>query len=365
VSSETGTVRPGGGVSVGETIENPPDSSAILDVVSSVKGVLIPRTDPASIPSPAAGMIVYNSTTNHLAYFNGTTWIQISAVATGQAGAAGSQAITGIAIRSDGSTADQSAILDVSSPDRGFLIPRMSALQRDEISPVSGLMIYNTNANSIEYYDGTGWYKLNAGFSCGQPFVDTRDSQSYNTTQIGTQCWMAQSLNYGLMIANNTQMANDGMAEKWCYDNAEAKCLEYGALYQWDEAMQYSLVESTQGICPAGWHIPSEAEWDILDDFLGGYNNSGGPMKETGTVHWVSPNSGATNTSGFSGRGAGYNDYKDATPPTHLRTHNYIWSSTQYQTEYARRRLLLYLNYKSNPYFDLKWLGFSVRCVMN
>lgn len=200
-------------------------------------------------------------------------------------------------------------------------------------------------------------------FTCGAILLDSRDGQTYNTVQIGTQCWMAESLNIGLMTFNESPMANDGIIEKYCQDNDEMLCQEWGGLYQWDEAMQYTTTESTQGICPASWHIPSETEWDVLDDYLGGYNSSGGPMKEAGILHWVSPNTGATNLSGFTGIASGYSDYQSSTPGHSLWTHNYIWSSTEYGTDYARRRLLLYFNAKSNPYYDLKWLGFSVRCV--
>ncbi|MBM3435069.1 MAG: hypothetical protein FJY07_02500 [Bacteroidetes bacterium] len=199
-------------------------------------------------------------------------------------------------------------------------------------------------------------------WTCGDQLIDTRDGQVYNTVLIGTQCWMAESINIGQMTSNNSPMANDGLIEKYCYDNDVLKCQEWGALYQWDEAMQYTTTEGAQGICPASWHIPSEAEWDILDDFLGGYNYAGQPMKEAGTTHWIAPNNG-TNLSGFTGIPAGYINYQGPTYSNHQGTHNYIWSSTQTDSDYARRRLLLYLNNKSNPYDDLKWLGISVRCV--
>jgi uncharacterized protein (TIGR02145 family) len=127
--------------------------------------------------------------------------------------------------------------------------------------------------------------------------------------------------------------------------------------------MQYTTVESAQGICPASWHIPSEAEWDTLDDFLVHHSVAGGKMKEAGTTHWAAPNTGATNSSGFTGIGSGYIAYSNATPDQALWTHNYIWASTQYGVDYARRRLLFWVSNGSNPYYDYKWLGFSVRCV--
>jgi uncharacterized protein (TIGR02145 family) len=200
-------------------------------------------------------------------------------------------------------------------------------------------------------------------FTCGSPLVDTRDGQSYNTVQIGTQCWMAESINIGLMISHNSPMSNNGVIEKYCNNNDELKCQEWGALYQWDEAMQYSTIESTQGICPVSWHIPSETEWVILDGFLVYHSVAGGKMKEAGYTHWASPNSGATNSSGFTGIGSGYIAYSETTPDHSLWTHNYIWASTQYGADYARRRLLFWVSTDSNPYYDYKWLGFSVRCV--
>jgi uncharacterized protein (TIGR02145 family) len=269
----------------------------------------------------------------------------------------------GMAVKSDGSDPDPSAMLDVSAPDKGMLIPRMTGSQRDAVFPATGLVFYNTSSGAIEYFNGTGWYRMNVNFTCGNPLEDARDGQTYNTVQIGTQCWMAESLNYGLMTANNTQMANNGVAEKWCFDNEETKCQEWGALYQWDEAMQYTSVESTQGMCPALWHIPSEAEWDTLEEFLGRYYIAGGKMKEAGFTHWVSPNTGATNSSGFTAIASGVNDYKNATPGSGLYTHHYIWASTESDAEYARRRGIFYFSARSYPYFDLKWLGFSVRCV--
>ncbi|MFC2134599.1 FISUMP domain-containing protein [Bacteroidota bacterium] len=75
----------------------------------------------------------------------------------------------------------------------------------------------------------------------------------------------------------------------------------YGRLYSWHTAMSSSTEEGTQGIAPDGWHIPSDSDWNILFNYLGGVDLAGGAMKETGTEHWISPNTGATNSSGFNG----------------------------------------------------------------
>ncbi len=86
---------------------------------------------------------------------------------------------------------------------------------------------------------------------CGFPLTDIHDGQLYNTVQIGTQCWMAQNLNIGAMITGTTVMTNSSILEKYCYNDDPSFCNEYGALYQWNEAMEYSTLAGSQGICPA------------------------------------------------------------------------------------------------------------------
>ena len=135
--------------------------------------------------------------------------------------------------------------------------------------------------------------------TCGDPFTDPRDGQTYNSVQIGTQCWMAENLNIGEMINGSEEMTDNGVIEKYCYDNDPANCETYGGLYQWNEMMEYTTTPGVQGICPTDWHLPSDGEWTTLTDFLGGESVAGGKMKETGTVHWRTPNIGATNESGF------------------------------------------------------------------
>lgn len=164
ISSGTGSARPGGGVSISTVQGAQPDSSAMLDVMDTLKGILIPRTIPGAISSPVSGLMVYNINTNTLAYFNGSEWITLCGTTLGTAGASGSQAVSGIAVNTDGSLPHQSAILDVSAPDKGLLIPRLSPIDRDDIMPVTGLTIYNTSSREIEFFNGAGWHKLNDGF---------------------------------------------------------------------------------------------------------------------------------------------------------------------------------------------------------
>jgi|JFJP01.1.fsa_nt_gi uncharacterized protein (TIGR02145 family) len=141
---------------------------------------------------------------------------------------------------------------------------------------------------------------------CGDPFTDERDGQTYNTVLIGEQCWMAKNLNYGTKINNTTNISNNGITEKYCYNNQLFNCVEYGGLYKWDEMMQYTSAEGTKGICPEEYHLPTLAEYMVLFNYLGGASQAGGAMKEAGFIHWASPNAGATNSSGFTALPGGF-----------------------------------------------------------
>ena len=105
-------------------------------------------------------------------------------------------------------------------------------------------------------------------FLCGDSVIDSRDAQLYPTILIGTQCWMAKNLNVGTQIKGNTDATNNNVIEKYCFNNDANKCATDGGLYQWSEAMQYITTESAQGLCPTGWHIPTDAEQNTLDQFL-------------------------------------------------------------------------------------------------
>lgn len=140
-------------------------------------------------------------------------------------------------------------------------------------------------------------------FACGD--LVSYGGQNYNTVLIGTQCWFRDNLNIGIMLNTPAVPTNNGIIEKHCFNNDPANCTVYGGLYYWDEVMQYVTTSGTQGICPAGWHVPTDGEYTTLVALLGGNSVAGGAMKETGTVHWLAPNGGATNSSGFTALGAG------------------------------------------------------------
>jgi uncharacterized protein (TIGR02145 family) len=198
-------------------------------------------------------------------------------------------------------------------------------------------------------------------FVCGNPLTDVRDNMVYTTVQIGTQCWMKQNLNYGTRIDGALEQTNNVIPEKYCYNNIESNCDVYGGLYQWNEAMQYSITEGGQGMCPAGWHVPSDAEWTTLSTHLGGEDIAGGKMKEAGTVHWASPNLGSTNSSGFSALPGGYK-YTGGSY-SNLTLGAYYWSSSHFVAIFAWSKFILEEgeNIYRNIYDETH--GFSVRCL--
>jgi len=101
-------------------------------------------------------------------------------------------------------------------------------------------------------------------FSCGSNLTDIRDNKVYPTVQIGTQCWMRKNLNYGTEIQGTNEQTDNCVNEKYCYGDDGTKCGVYGGLYQWDEVMGYGNTPGSQGLCPPGWHIPTQAEWMTL-----------------------------------------------------------------------------------------------------
>ena len=123
------------------------------------------------------------------------------------------------------------------------------------------------------------------------------------------------------------------------------------------------LFRSTAALtaCPDGWHLPSDAEWTTLTTYLGGESVAGGKMKEAGESHWTSPNTGATNESGFTALPGGYRLNNGTV--SFIGRNGLWWSSTQYDTNNAWSRDLSYLYSGVGRSYGLKDYGFSVRCM--
>ena len=154
-------------------------------------------------------------------------------------------------------------------------------------------MVVQKNDGSNLFIDLNTISLINFIIPCpGTPTVDY-GGKIYNTVLVGDQCWMKENLDIGNMIQSNINQSNNTILEKYCYNNETANCITYGGIYQWNEAMQYSTT-SLKGICPDGWHIPTKADFEILQTTVG---NNGNSLKEVGQG---SVNGAGTNTSGFS-----------------------------------------------------------------
>jgi len=169
---------------------------------------------------------------------------------------------------------------------------------------------YAINAAGTGYGDNEGFRTRTADLE------DSRNGKVYPTVRIGDQVWMAANLDVGEKINGSLDGSDDEVIQKYCYQNNDAYCAQFGALYSWEEMLQYDLTESSQGVCPEGWHIPSDEEWKVLELHLGmdetdaqgeGWRGTdqGGKLKAPGTEIWDDPNTGATNESGFSALPAG------------------------------------------------------------
>ncbi len=210
------------------------------------------------------------------------------------------------------------------------------------------------------------------GTACGQAV--NYAGETYPTVQIGSQCWFAKNLNVGTMIQGGNDQTNNSTLEKYCYNNNPANCTTYGGLYQWAEAVQYQngasntaslstpFTGNVRGICPTGWHLPSDAEWGTLETFLGGSSVAGGALKSTSGL-WTSPNTGASNSSGFSALPGGYRNTNGAF--SSIGSNPNFWSSSESSSADAIYRYLYYNG--SNFYRDISFkdFGFSVRCTQD
>lgn len=206
------------------------------------------------------------------------------------------------------------------------------------------------------------WFLL----SCGDEndfktdtFTDPRDGNVYKTVTIGSQVWMAENLRYLPSVVGPVRGSQSTLLYYvYGYDGtnvAEAKATEnyrtYGVLYNWVAA---------KAACPAGWHLPTDAEWTQLTEYLG-ENGAGGKLKETGTKHWNSPNTGATNKTRFTALPGGgrFSTFSF----NYLGDQGFWWTASQDGTG------LYYYRYMQQNdknvvrgYVNMD-AGFSVRCV--
>lgn len=213
---------------------------------------------------------------------------------------------------------------------------------------------YATNRDGTVYGD-------EIPFSTG-PLTDI-DGNTYNTITIGDQVWMqenlkATKLNDGTAIPNvtveDTWLHTDDPGYGWYDNDALTNGDIYGGLYNW-----YAV--NTGSLCPDGWHVPTDAEWTILTDYLGGEAVAGGPLKEAGTEHWYSPNTDATNTSDFTALPGGYRS--NGGQYYSIGSRGSWHTSSEKDNIYVWRRDMQSNHGEVQRWNNNKNFGFSVRCI--
>jgi uncharacterized protein (TIGR02145 family) len=192
------------------------------------------------------------------------------------------------------------------------------------------------------------------------------DGNNYKTVKIGTQIWMSENLKTSRyrngdvipVVTDNT--AWSGLttgARSWYNNDSTLYEYPYGNLYNWYAA------SDNRNICPSGWHVPSDSEWTVLTDYLGG-SVAGGKMKSAGTAYWNSPNTGATNESGFSVLPGGYRNSDGSFDDVSYNA--FFWSATENDADFSRalnRSLSLNHGYARRSFGNFKSFGASVRCL--
>jgi uncharacterized protein (TIGR02145 family) len=189
----------------------------------------------------------------------------------------------------------------------------------------------------------------------------------YTSVKIGNQEWLVENLKttryrngdlIGTTSSPTLDITNESSPKyQWAYHGNESNVNAYGRLYTW-----YTVTDS-RNICPTGWHVATAEEWNMLVTFSGGYSVAGGKLKETGTIHWQSPNGGATNETGFTALPGGSRNI-DGTF-TSIGNFGFWWSFLEYS--YSTSSVwIMYLNKEnSDVYSDYyaKNYGYSVRCI--
>ncbi len=170
-------------------------------------------------------------------------------------------------------------------------------------------------------------------------FTDKRDGKVYKTVKIGDQWWMAENLAF---------KTENGC---WVYEDIKDYVKTHGYLYSWEVAIK---------ACPDGWHLPSMQDWWNLSNFLGGDDPAGGKLKETGTNSWKSPNTGATNSSGFTALSSGRSGDKTM---GYIGYMTFFWTSEDEGDESGICRALYSSKGELSLYGVEKKDGYSVRCL--
>jgi len=297
----------------------------------------------------------------------------------------------GVAINADGSNPNASSILDVKSTDKGMLIPRMTNAEITLFGTTlgtsdRGMIVFNIDDMKLEYWDGADWKTMvtktsspgnsSDGTSYCSEGVTDYDGNKYKTVKIGNQCWMAENLK------SNHYADGSAITEAYNYDTEYGNGLTYGYLYTWAAVMNGTGSSSSnpsgvQGVCPDGWHVPSDAEWRELEMTLGmttaeanseGYRGShseGRKIKETEDAFlWTDHANRGTNSSGFSALPGGCHCYGSFFS---LEGNAAFWSSTESPNPQTNAWYRSVISIEEEVFRGtyLKSYSLSVRCLQD
>lgn len=276
-----------GPVSIGASLS---DSSAQLDVSSTTKGFLPPRMTYAqlqSISNPADGLIVFCSDCGsnglgELALFMYGSWYRLVSECLGALPPVPAVPET----LQEQITWKWHPVQGATGYKWNYTDNYETAIEvySDTTYLENGLLCDNQYIRFVWAYNGTcisGSSQLSAtaalcGERCpGLPFIEY-GGKIYNTVQIGSQCWLKENLDIGIQVDGDVVQSDNGHIEKYCFDDLPGNCDIYGGLYLYNEMMDYNQVAGSRGICPEGWHIPTDYEWCTLSQGLDGnvYCNS-------------------------------------------------------------------------------------------
>ncbi len=263
-------------------------------------------------------------------------------------------------------------------------------LSKPELSAIATSGIYEDLLNKPQLFDGT-WQNLSnkpttvAGFGISDAAtkayvdsiklelklemfaelgVDDMDGNSYTTVKIGNQIWMAENLKT-TKYNDNTPIPNVTGDAEWAALTTPGYCWQennitnkdvYGAIYNWHSV-------NTGKLCPSGWHIPSNSEWAVLVNFLGGSASAGGKMKEAGYIHWSDPNTGATNESNFTALPGASRGYPSGGFSQTIGLYGIWWTSSVISSNTAQRWYLSNTSASIVNDWSYKADGLSVRCI--
>jgi uncharacterized protein (TIGR02145 family) len=387
----------------------PPHPSAGLDINFTDRGLLIPRMTTAqrnAIASPTLSLLIFNTDNNCFQTYNSIAgvWENLycftSCTSTPSAPTANNA--TGISTTSFvanwGSVAGATGYyLDVAT-NAGFtsFVP---GYNNQNVGNVTNINVTGLTCGATYYY------RIRAYNACGTSANSTTITVTTNaciptTPACGTQVWMAANLNVGTQIPAST---TQGLGDKWCYNDNAANCTTYGGLYQWTTVVQISNTflstlygtqpwmtcdpcgsSGRQGICPAGYHVPTDLEWSRYEycienniaptgstplstfqtttGWRGSTTAGVGPGDKMKVTSSNTPSWDGTNTSGFSALPAG-SAFSGSFG--HLGAGAYFWSATENSSTLAWGRILYTGNAPSGRVNYVKTNGFSVRCLKN